>query len=423
MIRLLKIYPQLLIISAFGPYLSINLGVKLDNVVVYLGGALFIVLILNSEKVTIHKNLFAILLIWFTLFIYLLIRTWMGGSALSTIAMIAEIKNFTQPLFIMFIFVFVIIKNNTSATRVLLKKCGNLLIFLLSLNTVWLILGFCVDLTEINQYFWRGKDSIAIKAVENGRFSGVFNQPIEAGMAYTIGLFVWAYLQELLKSKITFRDALVLVLMIVGGILTVSKVFIIFGLVIFILYMLSVKHNRKQLVKLMLFFFVLGLPFYFYVIKAWSGLSYFQRLFNISNYQQEGILNLITAGRYGTIDSQQNQYFAKVLSDSPFIGKGLGSQQTYDSAFFHVFSSGGLIALIMYLGILFTLLFSCYQFYIYAFNSPELKLYLSLFLLTIVGGLGAPVLTINRSSIILWVFIGLAFQFLSIYKKEIRSDL
>ena len=418
MTRLLKNYPLLLLFSAFGPYLSISLGVKFDNIIVYFGGSIFLVLSLKLHRITMHKNLLGILIIWFSLFIYLLARTLIGGGAIDTFAFVAEIKNFSQPLFILCIFVLVLFKNDIDATRDLLKKSGKLLLLLLSLNTLWMILGFFVDLTEINQYFWRGKDSTAMKAAENGRYSGVFNQPIEAGVAYTIGLYIWAYLLDLIKLKITFRYALVLILIIVGGIFTVSKVFIIFGLVIFILYLINIKHYRMQLMKLSIFFLLLGLPIYYYLIKTWSGFSYFQRLFNLSNYRQQGVLNLITAGRYGTSNSQQNRYFDKVWSDSPLLGKGLGSQQIYDSAFFHVFSSGGLIALIMYLGILFILLFSCYQFYFYSYNSPEFKLYLSLFLLTIVGGLGAPVLTINRSSIILWVFIGLVLQFLSICKKE-----
>lgn len=101
----------------------------------------------------------------------------------------------------------------------------------------------------------------------------------------------------------------------------------------------------------------------------------------------------------------------------------MGSQVVYDSALFHTFSSGGIIALILYIGILLIMLWNCYQFFFYANTSPEFKLFFYLFILVIGSGFGAPVLTLNRSSIILWVFIGLTLQFLSLYVKEKRMSV
>jgi hypothetical protein len=415
--RILKNYPSLLLFGAFGPYISISLGVKLDNAIVYSVGILLILLILTKEDIEIHRNLFRIMIAWVVLFIFLFIRTIFGGESMTS-SFIAEIKNFTQPFFIMLFFVFVFYKHDKYSIDKLLIKTGRVLLFLLSINTLWIFLGFFKDLTPINEYFWRGDNSVALNAAQNGRFSGIFNQPIEAGMAYSTGLYVWAYLIHKTRLKIKVKDIMVVTFLLIGGAMSVSKVFLLFGSSLFIFYILSLKQIRRQLIKIGIFFFVIITPVFYYLTSTWSGLNYLLRLFKSDNYQQQGFLTFITAGRYGSEESQQNQLFKSILDKSPLFGEGLGSQETYDSAFFHLFSSGGFIALFLYITVLIVLLWSVYEFYVFARKSPEFKLFFCLFLLTVIGGLGAPVLTLNRSSVILWVFIGLTLQSLSVCVKE-----
>ncbi|MGK7376402.1 hypothetical protein ACSFXN_01100 [Planococcus sp. 1R117A] len=413
-----KNYPLLLILASFGPYLSISLGIRADNVLVYIGGVLFLVVLLSRKEIKIYKNIYTLLIIWFILFCFLFFRTVIFRGFISINAFVAEINNFTQPLFILFFFACLIFSNDLKSIRDILVKTGKILLILLSLNTLWIFLGMFVDLTVINQYFWRGENSVASRAALHGRFSGIFNQPVEAGICYSIGLFVWIYIKSLNKSAIKITDIVILILIVLGGSLTVSKVFIIFSIPLFLIYLISVQNTRRKLLKILLVVPLIYFPIYSFFIKEWTGLDYFLRLFDTSNYKQGGVINLVTAGRYGSEASQQSIYFKRIFDKAPIIGEGLGSQNVYDSAFFHIFSSGGLTALGVYILLLIYFIWMSYKFYKYSLNSQEFKLFLALVLITIFGGLGAPVLTLNRSSVVLWVFLGLLLQFLSILMKE-----
>ncbi|MDF0727064.1 hypothetical protein PY093_10075 [Cytobacillus sp. S13-E01] len=413
-----KNYPILILISAFAPYVSPTSGIKGDNIVIYSLAIIAVGVLLIRQKFSVNKNLLIIFLIWLSVFIYLSTRTLLGGGYIDEYSLIAEIKNFSQPLAIMLIFLVFIYSDKIESIEIFLKKASLVLISLLSINTLWIFIDISFDLSYINQYFVRG---VALNAAGNNRFSGVFNQPMEAGIAYSIGLFSWMYVVSKKYINVNFKYVLMLILLFIGGLVSVSKIFIFGGILLFIINIIFEKKSLMKLKKLLLWIPIL-LPFLIiYLSNNWQGISYLNRLFTIENYREQGFLYLLSAGRYGGNSSQQRGLLDMIWETSPMIGQGMGSQMIYDSAVFHFFSSGGLIALSMYLLLLTYLLIVSLHCFVHKKSRSETIFFFNIVLLIILATFGAPVLTVNRASVVVWVFISLLLWYIN--KKSIKETI
>jgi hypothetical protein len=407
-----KNYPLIILVSAFLPYISPTSGIKGDNLVVY--SMLFFALstLLIRQKIMVNKYLSNVLLIWLAAFIFLLSRTILGGGYINGYSFVAEIKNFSQPLAIIFIFLMLFYKISSETIDIILKKVSLLLVFLLSINTLWTFLGMSIDLFYINKYFVR---ETALNAAGNSRFSGIFNQPMEAGISYSIGLSSWMYLVSKKYISVNMKYVTILILLLVGGILSVSKIFIFGGIGIFVANFIFRKQILKKSKKLLVWLPIL-IPFTIIYLKNWEGVTYLNRLFLLENYQRYGFLYLISAGRYGGEVSQQETYFNRVWNNSPLIGEGMGSQVIYDSAFFHFFSSGGIFALCMYILLIIYFLVTSIQSLLRKYSKDESFFYFNIVLIILFGSFGSPILTVNRASVIVWVFVSILLT--RIYKKR-----
>lgn len=414
---LLKYYPVPIIISAFGPYIFPGLGLKLDNLIIYPLALLVLFFVIANKKITINKSILGIFLVWFSIFAYSLIRTTLGGGYTSFYSFMADIKNLSQPLALILLFMLVTKEGTKNALR-LLKVSIYTLIGMLVANSLWIIIGFNIDTQFMNQYFWGGGDSVALRAADNGRFGGVFNQPIESGIAYAVGVLGWLYLAEKKLIKINIISVIVLALLFMGGAFSVSKAFVILGVALFFVGVFTNKVMLWRIMPLTLLFSVIGYFIYYYLTKTWDGLNYLLRLFDGSNYQSQGFINMVTAGRYGTEDSQQSGYFSRIWESSPVIGEGLGSQHTYDSAHFFFFSTGGLVSLLAYIMLIAVFVWLIYDMFVTIGYNSELRFFIGLVALIALGGLGAPTLTINRASVVLWVMALILLQYLCQVKTQ-----
>jgi len=405
-----KNYPIIILVSAFTPYISPTSGIKGDNIIIYLFASLALVILITRQKFMFNKNLTIIFVIWVSVFIFLFTRTIFGGGFISSYALIAEIKNFSQPVAIMFIFLVMFFREKFEYIDLLLKRASIVLIFLLNINTIWIFLGMSFDLLNINQYFVR---EVALKAAGNNRFSGFFNQPMEAGIAYSVGLFSWMYLVSKKHINVKMKYVIMLALIFVGGIVSVSKIFIFGGIGIFFLNLIFRKNFLKKSKNLFLWIPIIIPISVTYLSNNWQGGSYFNRLFMFENIKEQGFINLITAGRFGGESSQQKKLMGMIWESSPFIGQGMGSQKIYDSAFFHFFSSGGLIALSMYILVIFYLIVISLNFFIYNYIREEAVYFFNIVAIIILASFGSPILTINRASVIIWVFVALLLLYIN----------
>lgn len=397
--------PLILIICSFGTYISINLGLRVEHLVIYPFISIYLLISILKQR-SIIKNQFMIFSVWFLASCFMIIRTIMGDtSGIKITRIIAELENFIQPLLIMSFFMFITIKFKKEQAKDRLIKVSKLLIIMLLLNTIWSLMNIFIDFSFINIYFWGGVESVSSRAMTNGRYSGIFNQPMEAGIAYSIGIFAWLYLNE--NEKMTkFKNIFILFMMIVGGLLTVSKVFLFGGVPLFSIGVLLNKKVWKLLLPFLVFGGMLGYGVYSLLSNTWIGFSYLFRFFGSS----ENIITLLTAGRFGE-QSQQAMLFEKVWKENALFGSGFGLNDVYDSGFFHFFANGGIVGLIFYILILSVFVILTIEVMIRYKNQSETKFFIGLSVLILGVSFGAPVLTLNRVSLILWVFIGLLNQY------------
>ena len=84
-------------------------------------------------------------------------------------------------------------------------------------------------------------------AAGSGRYSGVFNQPAEAGIAYCLAAFCLIYLVRSGTGVSRKVWVAAWVLIIVGGMMTLSKVFIVGGVLISAVLILTRRSHRVLL--------------------------------------------------------------------------------------------------------------------------------------------------------------------------------
>ena len=114
-------------------------------------------------------------------------------------------------------------------------------------------------------------------------------------------------------------------------------------------------------------------------------------------------IKLLASGRYSS-GSSNFSTFNNILNDSPIFGYGIVNYNvTIDNGLLYFFFHGGFIGLLLYIGILISILLIAILGIVN--KKIEGKFLLTIFLLIIGSDLGAPTAIINRSSIFLWVLV------------------
>ncbi len=394
---------SLILISAFGPYIFRNSGVRLEHLIIYpLAVILLIRYFLNPKKAT-PRIYHIILTLWLLLIFWLILITYFTKETFSFF-IIAEMENMIQPLALLFILGELLKELSFDEQIKFLKVAAWVIIILLALNAILSIATIFVDTWSIVHWFLRGDNFLETvwgRSLTNGRYLGIFNQPFEAGLAYSIGLLLWVYL--LLRQKAgSFLLLNVGILLIAGGLLSISKVFLLGGIpaaILFAVWVLNTRRAKRLGGVFILLVIVTGLLSNF---QRWVGAQYLMRLFDYKQVSKVGALSLYSGGRLNQ-SSFVGHLFRLVWDVSPLVGFGFGVNFALDNAYLEFFYQGGLIALAIYLGILTILGLSFFRKL--ASGLIEAKMALLLVALVLFAGFGAPVLTINRSSILVWVVL------------------
>ncbi|THE11105.1 hypothetical protein E1H99_08860, partial [Enterococcus hirae] len=328
----------LLCILTFSFYLMPDIKIQFYQIILYpLSFYLIIKAILSNVLIDTRKLIYYYF--YFIVFMYIFIITVIHGN---TINVIPGIKNWIDPILVIIIFNIVLDKNNEeNFYQTLIFKIAKIVVFLLSLNTLWSITTMFYDTTFINGFFWGAELASGSKATGMGRYSGVFIQPIEAGVVYSIGLLLFWYLLKK-NNKLSLQNFVPFILIISGGLLSVSKVFIFCGLPLFVILILFFL-NSKKIIKIM--FFVVGAFLILSYIMSiyWNGYDYLLRFFDLKN--NNSIIELLTAGRFNGRDSQQFNLIKNFSWSEMIFGRGFGADETYDSIIFYFLSVGGIIVL------------------------------------------------------------------------------
>ncbi len=394
---------SLILISAFGPYIFRNSGVRLEHLIIYpLAVILLIRYFLNPKKAT-PRIYHIILTLWLLLIFWLILITYFTKETFSFF-IIAEMENMIQPLALLFILGELLKELSFDEQIKFLKVAAWVIIILLALNAILSIATIFVDTWSIVHWFLRGDNFLETvwgRSLTNGRYLGIFNQPFEAGLAYSIGLLLWVYL--LLRQKAgSFLLLNVGISLIAGGLLSISKVFLLGGIpaaILFAVWVLNTRRAKRLGGVFILLVIVTGLLTSF---RRWVGAQYLLQLFDYKQVSKVGALSLYSGGRLNQ-SSFVGHLFRLVWDVSPLVGFGFGVNFALDNAYLEFFYQGGLIALAIYLGILTILGLSFFRKL--ASGLIEAKMALLLVALVLFAGFGAPVLTINRSSILVWVVL------------------
>lgn len=282
-----------------------------------------------------------------------------------------------------------------------LQKVSLTMCILLCLNTVIAACQMFWDMWPVAHFFLRSMDERTVweNAVVQGRYCGIFDQPVENGLAYSVALVSWIYYVNNYRSSWQW---LLLPFLIIGGILSASKVFLFGGIPAGIVYFLFCKKLHFGT----LFKVFLGLSSVAVVAiqfaDQWTGISFLELMTDPGGHLASDPIGVYTAGRFGKegwILTQAEQ----ILRSDPLCGIGLGTSDVLDNAYLEFFTQGGFVGLAWYIFILGIIGRSGIQGIVK--NSKYSLVMLLLWLMIVAAGFGAPILTMNRSSILLLVFV------------------
>jgi hypothetical protein len=249
-------------------------------------------------------------------------------------------------------------------------------------------------------------DTVAGRASQLGRYTGIFNQPAEAGEMYSIALLaaIYHYRSDLLRFAGTS------LLITVGGLLTISKVFLLVGLPIAAWQVLRQSHGRgRRFVLLAAAAVAVAALAQSGVGPQWIGGDFLAQLLHPG--ANGDALRLYTGGRLGN-SSSLDTVVAAVLQRSPWFGYGAGGLAVpYDDAWVEALCVAGLCGAVLYTMLLATLAVCWLRRRVPAGSggarSARSRLGGGLVLLVIGASVGLPALTANRVATIAWLLIGL----------------
>ena len=245
--------------------------------------------------------------------------------------------------------------------------------------------------------------SVAANAAGNGRFTGIFNQPAEAGVAYGVALFCLIYLAQRRQVRAAVT-ALCAAALIAGGILTVSKIFPLAALPLAVMMTLRSARGRIRVIvcsaAALITLRVLGTA---HMLPPWphSAVNLGRLLSPSSSLTAE-----YSAGRYGAGGSL-GPVVSDVLHASPWYGFGAGGLATaYDSLWVQVLALAGVAGVIFAAVTLLMLAFRLWC--LRGVTRPaEWRLAGAVLVLAAAASLGLPSLTANRDVTLVWLVLGI----------------
>jgi hypothetical protein len=380
-----------LVLASLGPYLVG--GIRTEQVAVYgLAFATGMLAILRARQ-TAAVHLAPVAVPWL-LYLTIALLASTGPTAQPAGSRLAGLDNLFSPVAIMLI-VNVTVQQADAERH--FRTVARLVALALGANGLLAVVMTQADLSPIFRSFWSGDAGVttAENAAALGRISGVFNQPAEAGLAYGIaGLcawYVWRHEQV--------RFLLGLAPIVVGGLLTVSKIFILGGLPILILLVLRSSRSRLGVFAAALLATLGALQAG--LADSWTGAA---RLGRLLRPRTEGsLLEFFSGGRTEEAGSVQ-QAFDAVAGIDPVFGVGIqGLALPYDSGWTEAFVLAGAIG------------FGCYSLTLLGIGFMALRteeqarrwFAYGLAGLAIGGSLGVPALTANRVGTLLWLLVAL----------------
>lgn len=397
----------LYIVAAFGPYLTG--GVRTEQVAIYTGCLLTVFIAVGVRRVVPMERMWFVCLLWLCLFLAS-ITSWVGSGRVGnvdSVAVVASVDNLLLPLALI-VSLLLVWRRPTPPIpgQGMLGAVLVVLLLGLSLNTMVALaqaVGVSPSWGDVFLPQPSGGSTVASRAAAMGRYSGIFNQPVEAGLAYSLGVLALIHLVS--RHQLRWLGASVVgVLIVIGGLLPVSKVFVLGGLPLAVLYLIwetGAAGIRTSVRVVVVAGASVAVALLIWVVHGdqWRGAGRLGRLV-VADSEHGDLLRFYTAGRFG-VEGHVLSDGGSVLSSSPVLGFGLGHGLVVDNAYLEMLALAGVIGLIIYSGVLIALL----MLIVSRWRGSVGRFLVVVLLLIVGGGMGSPVLTMNRTGTLLWTVL------------------
>ena len=401
-----NLYITLLVILTFGPYVLISPPIRTEQIYIYVCGIIYFFIFLYMRISEFNKYLLIFILLQLFPISIMFTVTLFHPQFVSFTKAISHAENYIENIVLSFsIFIsYYISKADKYKFLETFLKSLKILLVLVSINSIvsiLILLGLDIPMERFIGPANSISSSVWGKSLSMGRINGIFNQPFDAGNMYSLALLSCILLREL--GYISYKEFIVYTsFILIGGILTISKVFLFLGVPLSLLLYLVLNEKQKiiinilKLVLLVVFSSLLMYVSLYTVEKLWKGSSYLLMMFSLENIKMV-ILERIFGGEYGIND------WKLVLEDSPIFGEGFAFIEQLDSNYLEYFVEGGLVALMSFIS-LFIFLAYIFSARIYSTKSLTKRniLYFSFFvvILMFLSAFGAPSFTGNRIQVI-----------------------
>lgn len=280
----------------------------------------------------------------------------------------------------------------------LLVRACKIVAVAMAANGLIALLATVLDLTAVLRPFWANENVVTTTsdlAAQMGRFSGIFNQPAEAGALYGIAgiaaIYAWTHRPLLVAFLVT--------LITLGGLVSVSKIFLFGGLPAIVVYWFWSQRGHRKVSGLLGFALIAGGLIGSGLLDEWTGADFLGRLFEATD---QSLFSLYSAGRFER-DSTFFTVVDQALAYNPISGVGAAGWRTpYDGAIAEALVVGGLLGLLMY-GFVIAAMFTTPR----KLSGSTRWFAFLLAALTLGGSLGFSPLTANRVSTVTWLLISL----------------
>lgn len=380
-----NLIPVLLLASALMPYLPG--GLRLEHLAVPFAGA---VAVLVARSVRFESAASTV-----PLFVALLALALTSSSAWETGLMADPLAYFVRLampalMFLAFPTLLSGIPDVLLKTAKAVVAAAIVIVVFTLLSTVW---STAQDLLPL--WVQAEDGSVFNIARDVGRNTAIFNQPLEAGIFFSMALIALVHVWRYGNTSLIFRLAGFAAAM-TGGVLCLSKNFIVVGTACAILYSLTsgLFSWRTSL--------ALALPVALIAPPAAYQLNqnYFQSLEDL--YFEGGLWAALTAGRFGLTESEVSRLFTDLWRSGDWVrGRGLGAYLPLDSGYLEYLYQGGIVALTGYVVPLVVL-------FIHGWRRRRRyggDLLVILVAYVVLASIGGPVITANRASVALILLI------------------
>lgn len=399
--------PSLLIVGSFTPYIGVPLDIRWEHFLAY--GALLIVIasgrLASSGTLAVARPL---LVPWLMLTVLVLVSTGLRltsqTGAFPVLRLLAVLDSFLLP-------VALVLASGAFAAadprlwELQVRRAAGVLVVLASINSL-LIVSFPVEQVDwLVRQFWANplsagpRGTVADRALTMGRYGGIFNQPYDGGLAYTLALMAWAYL-FVLNRRSSMRQLLpafiLLALLVVGGVSADSKVFY-FGSVLVASFTVLVTRasQRSRLKRLMQTGTIASLGL---IAVIATEVAAFDRMLRVLGAVGSDA-RVVSGGRWNSFP----EYLQTLLSSISLFGQGWSGAQ--DDALMAYLVGGGVVGVLAIVSVYAVLLRLPSRL---PTRIDEGSLLSGLTIIMLGASFGAISLQVNRASSIYWIFVGLA---------------